>query len=143
MKAEVIDMEKRRLIGIIDMLAVFMLEVMPVGVKMTFAPSAEDRIVEMRSYFSLYPFCYGHIQPLIVSMISLLLLILLICGMVFEAQEGFYRFTAILSGLAAVICFSQLPTGMGITFTGVVIILLLIAAAALSVYEIKAIRRKV
>ena len=136
-------MEKRRLIGIIDMLAVFMLEVLPVGVKMTFAPSAEDRIVEMRSYFSLYPFCYGHIQPLIVSMISLLLLILLICGMVFEAQEGFYRFTAILSGLAAAICFSQLPTGMGITFTGVVIILLLIAAAALSVYEIKAIRRKV
>ena len=136
-------MEKRRLIGIIDMLAVFMLEVLPVGVKMTFAPSAEDRIVEMRSYFSLYPFCYGHIQPLIVSMISLLLLILLICGMVFEAQEGFYRFTAILSGLAAAICFSQLPTGMGITFTGVVINLLLIAAAALSVYEIKAIRRKV
>lgn len=136
-------MEKRRLIGIIDMLAVFMLEVLPVGVKMTFAPSAEDRIVEMRSYFSLYPFCYGHIQPLIVSMISLLLLILLICGMVFEAQEGFYRFTAILSGLAAAICFSQIPTGMGITFTGVVINLLLITAAALSVYEIKAIRRKV
>ena len=143
MKGEVTDMEKRRLIGIIDMLAVFMLEVLPVGVKMTFAPSAEDRIVEMRSYFSLYPFCYGHIQPLIVSMISLFLLILLICGMVFEAQEGFYRFTAILSGLAAAICFSQLPTGMGITFTGVVINLLLIAAAALSVYEIKAIRRKV
>ena len=105
--------------------------------------SKSSDIVEMRSYFSLYPFCYGHIQPLIVSMISLLLLILLICGMVFEAQEGFYRFTAILSGLAAAICFSQLPTGMGITFTGVVINLLLIAAAALSVYEIKAIRRKV
>ena len=136
-------MEKRRLIGIIDMLAVFMLEVLPVGVKMTFAPSAEDRIIEMRSYFSLYPFCYGHIQPLIVAVISLLLLILLICGMVFEAQEGFYRLTAILSGLAAAICFSQIPTGMGITFTGVVINLLLITAAALSVYEIKAIRRKV
>lgn len=134
-------MEKRRLIGIFDMLAAFVLEALPFGVKLVLAPSPDETIVSMRSYFSLYPFFYGHIQPLIVALLTSVLLILWLCGMVFEAGEGFFKLVAALSAAAAVICFSQIPMGMSYTAVGAVINLLLAASAALAIYEIRMIRR--
>lgn len=134
-------MEKRRLIGIIDMLAIVVLEALPIGVRMNFMNNYGDDIVYKKSYFSMLPFGYGHIQPLIISVISLSLLILWVCGMVFEAREGYYRFLTVLSGGAVVIWFTQFPMGLGTTVTGAAIALLLAAATVLSVYEVKMVRR--
>ena len=135
-------MEKRRLIGILDMLAIVVLEALPIGVNMRFKNNYGDIITYSKSYFSLLPFGYGHIQPLIISILSLLLLILWVCGMVFEAQEGYYKFLALLSGAAVLIWFTQLFIGFSfLTFTAVLINLLLIAATLLALYEIKMVRR--
>lgn len=135
-------MEKRRLLGIFDMLAIIVTEILPIGVRMTFS-NGVDETVSMRSYFSLLPFGYGMIQPLIISLISLFLLALWVCGMVFEAEEGFYKFLAFLSGTAVIIWFTQAFIGFGgLTFAGVLINILLIAATALAVYEVRALRRQ-
>lgn len=134
-------MEKRRLIGIFDIFAAFVLEALPIGVKMVFAPSPDETIVSLRSYFSLYPFCYGQIQPLIVALLTSVLLILWLCGMVFEAGEGFYRLVTVLSAAAAVICFLQIPMGMCFTAVGAAINLLLALSAALAIYEIRIMRK--
>ena len=134
-------MEKRRLIGIIDMLAIVVLEALPIGVNMNFMNGYGDEISYTKSYFSLLPFGYGHVQPLTISLISLLLLILWVCGMVFEARDGYYRFLAFLSGGAVVIWLTQFPMGLGTTVTGAAIALLLAAATALSIYEVKMVRR--
>ena len=135
-------MEKRRLLGIIDMLTVIVMEILPVGVRMVFS-NGVDETVHMRSYFSLLPFGYGLIQPLIVSLISVFLLVLWICGMVFEAEAGFYRFLTILSGASVMIWLTQAFVGFsGLTFTGVLINLLLIAATVLSAHEVKVVRRQ-
>ena len=64
-----------------------------------------------------------------------------ICGMVFEAREGYYRFLTVLSGGAVVIWFTQFPMGLGTTVTGAAIALLLATATVLSVYEVKMVRR--
>ncbi len=134
-------MEKRRLIGIFDMLAIVVLEALPIGVDMNFMNCYGDEIIYKKSYFSPFPFGYGHIQPLIISLLSLFLLVLWICGMVFESQDGYYIFLAILSGGAVVIWFTQFPMGLGTTVTGAAIALLLAAATVLSVYEVKMVRR--
>ena len=68
-------MEKRKLIVLLLPLAALMLEVLPFGVRMIFAPSPERRSIAHYAWFHGLPFGYGVFGPFIASLLTVGLLI--------------------------------------------------------------------
>lgn len=95
--------------GII-LLTVFaiILEVLPYGTVMIFAPSPSDRIKETCSYFSLTPVGYAHVTPFVTAMLTCILLVLEIAESVTKnvyvrKTLWFISFAAVITSLGAIL----------------------------------------
>ena len=96
------------------------LEILPYGAVLVFAPSPTDRVRETFSYFSLTPFGHANFAPFITALISI-------------KQKRVCKALFIVSLVAAVI--SLLPLAFGFSYfsiVGVIITLMLAAESVLA-----------
>lgn len=69
-------MEKRKRVELLLIpLAALVLEALPIGVRMTFAPSPEQRVTAHYAWFHSLPFGFGVFGPFIASLLTVCLLI--------------------------------------------------------------------
>jgi hypothetical protein len=90
----------------------------------------ESAIAETYSYFSLTPYGYANIFPLITAVMTCVLLLLLIISIIFKKDLG--KSAAIISGIASALSLCPLPLFGADEFTaiGAAISICLIAGAA-------------
>ena len=104
------------------------LEILPYGAVLVFAPSPTDR--ETFSYFSLTPFGYANFAPFITAMLTCVVLLLALISI---KQKRVCKALFIVSLVAAVI--SLLPLAFGFSYfsiVGVIITLMLAAESVLA-----------
>jgi len=106
------------------------LEILPYGAVLVFAPSPTDRVRETFSYFSLTPFGYANFAPFITAMLTCVVLLLALISI---KQTRVCKALFIVSLIAAVI--SLLPLAFGFSYfsiVGVIITLMLAAESVLA-----------
>ena len=125
---EVLAMKKIRLL-ILPIITI-VLEILPYGAVLVFAPSPTDRVRETFSYFSLTPFGYANFAPFITAMLTCVVLLLALISI---KQKKVCKALFIVSLVAAVI--SLLPLAFGFSYfsiVGVIITLMLAAESVLA-----------
>ena len=112
--------------------AALVLELMPFGAVLVFAPSPTETVRETYSYFSLTPFGYANFAPLITALLTVMLTVFaLVCAL--RKSAKLLKPTAMISGAAFVI--SLLPLVFGLQYfsaVGAGISILLVGELALS-----------
>ena len=121
---------KKKIILLCILIAALVLEALPNGVVLRFANPEGDPYRETYSYFSLTPYGYANIFPLITAVLTCVLLLLLIISIIFKKELG--KSAAIISGIASVLSLCPLPLFGADEFTaiGAGISLCLIAVTA-------------
>lgn len=99
---------KKRLTAVILPLIAIVLELLPWGAVLIFAPSPGERLRETASYFSLTPFGYGNFGPLITAILSCLLLAAALWNL---AKRNKAKLLFVLSVLALIASLSPLCLG--------------------------------
>lgn len=114
--------------------AAFILELLPFGAVLVFAPSPTESVRETYSYFSLTPFAYANFAPLITALLTVSLMVFaIVCAL--RRSEKLMKPVAIISGAAFVV--SLLPLVFGqeyFTIVGGLISLLLAGELAVSLF---------
>lgn len=77
-RMEIMNLTKRTasIISLFALIVTFILELLPYGVVMIFAPGPTERIRRTYSYFSLMPFGYANIFPLITAVLTVVVMAL-------------------------------------------------------------------
>ena len=114
--------------------AVLVLEALPFGVRMVFAPGPETRAVTFHAFFSFLPFGYGVFGPVIAALLTVFLLI---AALLTRKQERTPGVTALSAAalLAAVSPLCYVPDAF--TLCGGLICALLALELAVSLLRIK------
>ncbi len=115
----------KRIINIVLSVIVIFVELLPNGVVLIFATSPTERVREVYSYFSLIPFGYGNIFPIITAILSIIILIISIIYFIYENNYiiKIIFFTLIVSFIISILTIVQ---GINyLTFNGIVILILL------------------
>lgn len=119
-------------------IAALILEIMPYGAVLVFAPSPAERVRKTYSYFSMIPFGYANFSPLITALLTVSLIVFaLVCTL--RSSDKLLKPICIVSG--AVFVVSLLPLIFGAEYFSVVggiISLLLAGEFSLSLYMKKA-----
>ena len=92
---------KKKIILLCILIAAIILEALPCGVVLRFANPEGDPYRETYSYFSLTPYGYANVFPLITAILTCALLLWVIISIIFKKELRIK--TAILAGTAAVI----------------------------------------
>lgn len=115
----------KRLSLLICSTAALILELLPSGAVLVFAPSPTERARETYSYFSMTVFGYGNFAPFITAVLTVVLLVLaIVCTL--QKTDDLIKPVAVISGVAFVV--SVLPLIFGfeyLSLVGVLISLLL------------------
>ena len=106
-------MKKIRLL-ILAIIAII-LEILPCGAVLVFAPSPTERVRETFSYFNLTPFGYANFAPFITALLTCIILLLALISIKLEKMR---KAVFWLSLAAAII--SLLPLVFGIDYYSVV-----------------------
>lgn len=121
---------KKRLVSVLLPFFAILLELLPYGAVLVFAPSPSERIRETVSYFSLTSLGYGNFGPLITAILSCLILAVAICNMIKQSKRT-SNVLFVLSILALITSLLPLLFGFGFySITGA----LISAALALEVW---------
>ena len=97
--------------------AAIVLEMLPFGAVLVFAPAPTERVRESFSYFSLTPFGYANSAPLITALLTVSLMVFaLVCAL--RNSEKLVKPVCIISGAAFVV--SLLPLVFGIEYFTVI-----------------------
>ena len=125
---------KKKIILLCILIAAIILEALPCGVVLRFANPEGDPYRETYSYFSLTPYGYANVFPLITAILTCALLLWVIISIIFKKELRIK--TAILAGTAALISLCPLlfmPDEF--TAVGAGISLCLIAATAVCFHQ--------
>ena len=91
------------------------LQILPCGAVLVFAPSPTERVRETFSYFNLTPFGYANFAPFITALLTCIILLLALISIKLEKMR---KAVFWLSLATAII--SLLPLGFGIDYYSVV-----------------------
>lgn len=108
---------KKKIILLCILIAALVLEVLPNGVVIYFANPEGDPYRETYSYFSLTPYGYANIFPLITAVLTCVLLLLLIISIILKKELG--KSLAIIAGAASALSLCQLPLFGADEFTAI------------------------
>ncbi len=133
--------EKRfRLAACGALLLALLLEILPYGAVLVFAPGPGERVVKTFSYFDLTPYGYANFGPLFTGVCTVLALLLLLLGLLRKEKGGKQQNAAFFCVSAAVV-FSLLPLMFGAQMMNavsyLVTVTLLLSAAFLAVVNRK------
>ncbi len=110
------------------------LELLPFGVLMRFANPEGEPHRSLHSYFSLLPYGYGNVGPLITAVLSCLLILLCVIGL-WKGGRGLNTAIAVIAALATVLSCGPLMFGLqNFTLVGGGITLCLTAVLVLSLW---------
>ena len=98
---------KKKIILLCILIAALVLEVLPNGVVIYFANPEGDPYRETYSYFSLTPYGYANIFPLITAVMTCILLLLLIISIILKKDLS--KSAAIIAGTASALSLCPLP----------------------------------
>lgn len=123
---------KKKIILLCILIAALVLEALPNGVVIYFANPEGDPYRETYSYFSLTPYGYANIFPLITAVMTCILLLLLIISIILKKDLS--KSAAIIAGTASALSLCPLPLFGTDEFTaiGVAISICLIAVTAVA-----------
>ena len=118
---------KKKLIILCILLCTLVLEILPYGAVCNFANPEGPPHRATYSYFSMIPYGYAHFSPLITSILSCFLLLIVLISIIFKKALG--KKTAILAGIASLISLCPMLYGLDdYSIVGALISLCLIAA---------------
>lgn len=110
-----------RILNGVLIFAIIILETLPFGVKMKFAPSQTERVYETFSYFSLTSFGYGNVLPLFTAILSVALFILSIVYLI-KTNNSLIKVMYYISIIMFIFSLSPILYGVSsITWVGVLI----------------------
>jgi len=89
-----------------------LLEALPYGAVLVFAPGPGERVVKTFSYFDLTPYGYANFGPLFTAVTTVLALLLFVLGLLRKEKGRKLQNAAFFCGLAAVL-FSLMPLMFG------------------------------
>ena len=123
---------KKKIIVLCIIIAALVLEALPNGVVIYFANPEGDPFRETYSYFSLTPYGYANIFPLITAVMTCILLLLLIISIILKKDLS--KSAAIIAGTASALSLCPLPLFGTDEFTaiGAAISICLIAVTVVS-----------
>ena len=98
---------KKKIILLCILIAALVLEALPSGVVIYFANPEGDPYRETYSYFSLTPYGYANIFPLITAVMTCVLLLLLIISIILKKDLS--KSAAIIAGTASALSLCPLP----------------------------------
>lgn len=98
---------KKKIILLCILIAALVLEALPSGVVICFANPEGDPYRETYSYFSLTPYGYANIFPLITAVMTCVLLLLLIISIILKKDLS--KSAAIIAGIASALSLCPLP----------------------------------
>ena len=98
---------KKKIIVLCIIIAALVLEALPNGVVIYFANPEGDPFRETYSYFSLTPYGYANIFPLITAVMTCILLLLLIISIILKKDLS--KSAAIIAGTASTLSLCPLP----------------------------------
>ena len=98
---------KKKIILLCILIAALVLEALPNGVVIYFANPEGDPYRETYSYFSLTPYGYANIFPLITAVMTCILLLLLIISIILKKDLS--KSAAIIAGTASAFSLCPLP----------------------------------
>lgn len=127
---------KKKLLPLLAV-AILVLELLPNGAVLVFAPAAGEYLFQYFSYFSLTPFGYANFGPLITAILSCVLLVLAVLFL--KTNQGkLCRWLRIVTVLAVLASLCPLILGAPyVTVPGLAITVLLIAEFILSTLIIR------
>lgn len=108
---------KKKIILLCFIIAALVLEALPNGVVIYFANPEGDPYRETYSYFSLTPYGYANIFPLITAVLTCVLLLLLIISIILKKELG--KSLAIIAGTASALSLCPLPLFGADEFTAI------------------------
>ena len=113
------------------LIVTIVLEALPYGAVLNFAPSEQDRIRRLYSYFDFTPFGYANFAPFITAILTVALIVLvLVLIFVKRKLSGLRTATFVIAIIAAVVSICPIFYGLDyVTIISVFITLLLTASA--------------
>ena len=126
---------KKKIILLCILITALVLEALPNGVVIYFANPEGDPYRETYSYFSLTPYGYANIFPLITAVMTCVLLLLLIISIILKKELG--KSLAIIAGIASALSLCPLPLFGADEFTaiGAAISICLIAVTVVASFK--------
>ena len=126
---------KKKIILLCFIIAALVLEALPNGVVIYFANPEGDPYRETYSYFSLTPYGYANIFPLITAVLTCVLLLLLIISIILKKELG--KSLALIAGAASALSLCPLPLFGADEFTaiGAAVSICLIAVTAVASFK--------
>lgn len=113
-------------------LLALLLELLPSGAVLIFAPGPDERLRRTFSYFSLTPFGYANFAPLLTALLTCLLLLFALLQL-FRPNGKRLRTLSVLSAVALILSLGPLVFGTDyITLTGLGITVALAAQLVLT-----------
>lgn len=99
------------------------LEILPYGAILVFAPNPENRICKTYSYFNLLPFGYGNFPPFFTAILTCVLISVIVV-MLFKKSLKIRKNAFLLSITTAIV--SLLPVVLGLEYYSIVGIMITI-----------------
>lgn len=129
---------KKKLILLCTALVALVLEILPYGAVCIFAPSPEERIRKMFSYFDPIPFGYANFAPFIVGLLTCVLIILIILALILKKELKVP--IIVVSAVATILSIAPLFYGTSyFSVVGIFITLSLLTTTIVSCIKTKAI----
>ena len=110
-------MMKKKIPLLCLILCALVLEILPYGVVLRFGNPEGDPFRETYSYFSLIPYGYANIVPLITAVLTCVLLLLLIISIILKKDLS--KSAAIIAGTASALSLCPLPLFGADDFTAI------------------------
>ncbi len=114
----------KRIISLFILLAVIILELLPYGAVLNFAPAPGETIRQTFSYFSLVPFGYANFGPFLTAILSCILIFLsLIHLLKGKGKRAIFTasFIAFISSLLPLMFGFSYMTGIGIIISALLL----------------------